>query len=398
MLKTVKREAPNHEPILIFGLSPDHPPVTTQSELWSAPLPASRHAFGHSPNHNDAFGGTFTYGDYFSAVRQFLAQDHFALLCQAAGSILGRRVTSSEMDRIAVYLVKHGAFYHPARIVVTIRRQHLSFVLNVAISAAGQRIIHQEFQSLSHLNSKLSLRYWPAVYGIGAGAAPAGPSIPMFLGQWLAGFFEFHLSGADKDQLQLVVWDTDQGHRRLTGDQVMDCLRQAARILSYAYNPLTFEAIGPWHHAAGDFVVAADGDTVDVRLITVRNYSPEIENPEPDVAFVLEALLVLWVKLSLKLRLDRRDGVGSVVCHGTDVVGPICRGFFEGLKSAAAERGLPKDFDTSVKEFLALQGADQLISLGADIIQKVFLNADERDLLAPNLESHVGALKSALFA
>ena len=53
----------------------------------------------------------------------------------------------------------------------------------------------------------------------------------------------------------------------------MAVYREAARILTLYYDVGSGAAIGPWHHAAGDFVarVSPDG-RVAVRCITVRGY------------------------------------------------------------------------------------------------------------------------------
>lgn len=390
-----KRSKRNSDPSFIFGLSPDEPPLIPENDLWSKHLPVSRHAFNPSSD-GDAFSSMVTYGDYFTAVRQWLSQDRCSLLCHSVGTMLGRRVVPSEINRIGVYLVKHGAFYHPAQIIVQMGSRQLSFVLNVAISPTGQQTIHQEFHSLMHLRRELTQPFWPMVYGIGKGMDSHGRLFPMFLGQWLEGYYEFHLSGNPGDPLHLMVWDTVEGHHPLTDQEAMACLHQAACILTYAYNPVTFQRIGPWHHAAGDFVVALHGDIVQVRLISVRQYAPMIESPEPDAAVILEALFIFLLTISIQLRLDRMDGIGAVACYGTQGIAAICKGFFEGLRLAAAERGLPDDFDATVRDYFALHSMDQWISLAEDIMNKLPLQTVERDMFAPHLESHVAILRRAL--
>lgn len=339
-----------------------------------------------------------TYGDYFTAAQHFLLQDNLSPLIDAAGRMADRAVALSDIGSISVYLVKHGAFYHPGYVTVDVRGRRLPFVLNVAASTEGRKIIAREYGSLSRLNAELAAPFWPRVYGMGQGADLSGRPVPMFLGQWLYGFYEFHLTGEHSNRRRVEVWDTQGGRRELNHEQTVECLGQAASILAYAYNPLTFEAVRQWHHAAGDFVIALDGDDIDLRLITVRNYAPMIENPDPDVASILEALLVFLVETSLKLRLDRLDGVGSMVCYSDDVVPAICRGFFQGLRMAAPARDLPEDFDGTVREFIALHGSDQLTSIAAAIIDKVPFNSEEQDLLQRILQSHVSALISALAA
>ena len=130
-------------PLFTFGLSPSEPAIEPHSDLWSTPLPVSRHAFGRSARDGD-FDARVTYRDYFSATHDFLVQHDSALLCNAVGQCMGRPVCAADVERVAVYLVKHGAYYHPSFIKVLACGRWWSFVLNVALSTAGQKILDQE--------------------------------------------------------------------------------------------------------------------------------------------------------------------------------------------------------------------------------------------------------------
>ncbi|MGD9369239.1 MAG: hypothetical protein PVH87_26260 [Desulfobacteraceae bacterium] len=378
-----------------FALSLDEQALTPHDDLWSAPLPASRHAFSRLQCEG-AFEEDVTYGDYFTAARHFLEEDGYALIRDASGRMTGKAVSPIEIEKISVYLLKHGAFYHPACVVAEVDGHRLSFVLNVAVSTKGREMIAREYRSLAHLNTQRPGSFWPPVFGIGQGLDPHGRQFPMFLGQWLDGFFEFHISGAGADRRHVVLWDTDNGQRRLNHDQAIECLRQAACILAYAYNPVTFEAIRQWHHAAGDFVVAFNEEKISVRMIAARNYAPMIENEAPDVEAMLEALLIFLMEISLKLRLDRLDGVGRVVCHGDHVVPAICSGFFQGLRMAAPQHGLPEDFDVTAKHYIALHDTRQLNRVASAILKNLPAESGERDLLRRKLEHHLSALLRAV--
>ncbi len=334
------------------------------------------------------------YGDYFCAARDFLVKDQCALVRGAVAQITGQHVPPAGLRQVSVYLVKYGAFYHPGYVVVEVGRRRHPFVLNVAVSAKGRRMIAREYQVLSQLDERLDAAYWPRVFGFGEGLDSDGRPIPMFLGQWLEGFHEFHLSGEPAEQRHTVVWDTQHGHRTLTRDQVGACLRQAACILTHAYNPLTFEAIRHWHHAAGDFVVALDNEGVTVRLITAREYAPIIAIADPDIAAVLDGLLVFLLEISLKLRLDRLEGIGRIVCHDVEMVAAICEGFFQGLASAAPVHGLPGDFVGAVREFIAMHDLEQLGSIASSVLKNISVEAGERDLLAHNLNRHLSLLRN----
>jgi len=379
----------------IFGLGPHEPPVTKTSELWSAPLPVNRRAFGLTPA-GDAFDAHLTYGDYFSAARDFLEQDNADALCRAVGRLAGL-VGPADVSRVAVYLVKHGAFYHPAWIQAKACDRWWAMVLNVAVSANGRAILEQEFENLERLNREMTAPYWPRVFCRGCGRTPGGKRLPMFLGEWLDGFNEFHLSAdAGDGPARLVVWDDDQGKRNLTAFQVQELLRQAALILAYAYNPLTLEAVLDWHHAAGDFVVNLDGVGLGVRLISARRYAPMAEIGQLSVADILDALLVYLVDISLRLRVDRSDGIGHAVCHPPQVMPAICLGFLQGIQAAAARRGLPEDFIQTVRRYFALHDEQALLSMVDAILVKYAPDNEMRPLLQSNARDHASALAQAL--
>lgn len=378
-----------------FALNPAEPAITPQSELWSQPLPASRHAFTPSQEKSDSKTAV-TFGDYFTAAYQFLAHDNLSPTCEALSKLTGKTVAAEDVDGISIYLVKHGAFYHPAKVIVHACDQRFSLALNMAVSSKGQKIIAQEIQSLSRLNTELKTPFWPPVLGFGQGEDLNGRLLPMFLAPWLEGYCEFHLTGENPEQRRVIVWDPDKDHFFLTPDQIDECLFQAACILTYAYNPMTFEAIGDWHHAAGDFVIAATDNKIDLRLITVRNYAPIIDNPEPDVELILDALLVFLVQISLKLRLDRLDGTGRMACHPDTVVHAICRGFFRGLRMMTPLRGLPEDFDSTIKAYIAIHDVEKLKEIAVAVSQKTAFSMKERHLLQSIMTSHAAALIDSL--
>lgn len=388
----MNQEPSSMRPRFKFALSPDEPVLTPECDLWSAPLPDTRHAFSPSDGYSGA-RHAMTYGDYFTAVQHFFSRENYALLCSAVRGMTGKSVTPAELIDISVYLVKFGALYHPSYVVVG---GHLPFVLNVAVSPEGRKMIAREYQNLSRLYAEFKAPFWPKVFGIGQGVDLKGRSVPMFLGQWFDGYYEFHLTGEDPQQRQVVVWDTVKGRKMLNKDQALACMEQAAFILTHAYNPLTFEAIGKWHHAAGDFVIAVDADEIALRMITVRNYAPMIQNKQPDVASILDALLIFLLRISLQLRLDRLDGIGRTACYSDDVVPAICRGFFRGLYMAAPLRGLPDDFDATVKEYVVLHSADQLMPMALALIEKAPFSDEEQDLLRRIIDSHISTFINAL--
>jgi hypothetical protein len=303
------------------------------------------------------------------------------------------------VESVGIYLVKHGALYHPARIEVSVAGHTVALVLNVAVSARGRKALSVEFEAVSRLTHELNRPCWPQLYGHGSGKSVDGRSWPMLLGAWLEGFYEFHLAGSSAPgELTVVVWDTDRGHWNLAPHQQDLLIGKAAEILAYAYHPLTFEAILDWHHAAGDFVVRPLADGIDVRLIAVRDYAPLVSTDTADVEAVLDAMVSFVVGMSLRLRLDRLEGVGRLACYPRSVISAIWTGFCEGLRAAAAERGLPHDFADAVIQFFKLQRVHRLTTIAQSIIEKYPADSETRGLLQKICGRHLEALWAAVSA
>ncbi len=380
----------------IFRLGPGEPALSPESDLWSVPLPMSRHAFAEPSQVGDV-SGSVRYGDYFTAAHDFLSNQHFEVLTDAAGRTLKRQITADDIQRIEISLLKHGAFYHPAHVAVTVGDRCRALVLNVAVSEPGRKTMPGEHRSLVRLNRKANAFFWPRVFGLGRGRTSTGGLLPMFLGEWLTGYYEFHLPRWSPSGRAVVeIWDTERGPYPLSGAPVLELLRHAARILSYAYNPLTFEAILDWHHAAGDFVVRVARDAVDVRLITVRNYAPLIRNPEPDIADILDGLLTFLVAASLRLRLDRQEGIGAPAVYPGEVVPAICEGFWQGLHMAAESRELPADLIPAARTYFGVHEPTHLAPLAEAVLAHYPQGSEDAAAIKAMAGEHLTLLTRAM--
>jgi hypothetical protein len=257
-------------------------------------------------------------------------------------------------------------------------------------------VLPEEYALLQKLNRLFPQNLIPRVYACGdADAHDEQPPWAMFLGQWLEGYHEFHIS---TDQTgrgnQWLLWDTDEGHRVLSARQVAEIYRQCAYILAFYFNPITFEAIVDWHHAAGDFVLRVSAQEIQIRLITVRRYAPFIQMEReqmPSLQGLLEALLLFLLRSSLWLRLDRLDGVGEPAWADSFVLAPIWQGFNQGLKAMADLHGLPQELVSGMGEYLAAHSNRQLIRLGTAIVERIPRPA-EKKIISDHLSEHVTAL------
>ncbi len=385
-----------HTPKFRYFVSDTRQAVLKDSAIWNLPIPQSRHPHQAPP------GIAINHGDYFDAVRNGLQKADFKLLLSALSQSVRRDVALEEIEEIRIVLEKHGEYYHPARVETTLPETTLSFVLNVAVSDTGKNYAAREYQTLKKLHAEISLSFLPRVYGEERGMAQDGHNeVSMFLGEWFEGYHEFHISRDPSDDiLKIIVWDGLQGSYFLGAGQTRELYRQAAKILTSYFNLITFECISSWHHAAGDFVIKCDKDHLDVKLITVRQYGPmfagagQLEPDDPDV--LLEALLVFFLNLAIRMRLDRLDGVGEIVWADKIALKPTIQGFLEAL---ALKPPLELPAETLVplfrKHLFACRPTD-LLELNRAIVHKMHPEAPDVVVVQKHLEQHVNDLYAAI--
>jgi hypothetical protein len=362
----------------------DHP-IDENHLLWNRPLPDNRMAGAQAGRSGDS--EAITYGSYFSAVSQFCAADGWGRLLNAAACKLEQPVAVKDLGPLSIFLEKHGAFYHPARLRVMVGDKPLSLVVNVAASNPGRRALPREVKALEGLNDQRPFDWFPQVYGC------TTADLPMFLADWFDGFHEYHLSRRpENNKPAIVVWDGAADPCLLSEKQAADLYRSAAMILTACYDPISSRQIFPWHHAAGDFVVRVERERVGVKMITVRDYVP-ISQPTPgadDETALLDALVVFFIHLTVRMRLDRLDGVAEVVWAPDGCLVPTIDGFFQGLDLTARMSGLPEAFPEAVGHYLNRYDTADLLALARRITTTVFdARSEERRVIERNLNRHI---------
>ena len=384
----------------LFRFYVGHPPapICQTDSQWRAPVPLHRTAqAGNTPEDEKAV----SYGDYFSAVQDFLSADGMALPLRVVGQCLGGACQAP--DAIGIHLAKHGALYHPARVTLAVGSHRLPLVVNVAISDIGRERIGAEVSHLEHLTTDFPEVYLPRIYGVGSGATPHRQILPMFAGQWMDGYHELHrTAGENADPERWLVWDndSDDGAWCLSENQVDAFFRQAVFILTYYFDPRTLHAILEWHHAAGDFIVkGVPGGPIDVRLITVRRYIPLFDMPTEAVMAVhtvLDALAIFFLRTTLWMRLDRLEGVGPLVWAADRAMAPMWEGFVMGLEAMARMHRLPDVFVVGAVRYLAAHEQHDWERLGAQLLARYPSGLPEAGIIARHLERHITHLVSAI--
>jgi hypothetical protein len=371
--------------------------VDDNHPVWRQPLPLSRQSTGE----NDHL--SLSHEDYFLTIRRFLEIDDFGLLTRALGQCLQNKVKPADIREIGVCLAKHGEFYHPACLEVSVGQQSAGFVVNVAVSDSGIQTLHEEYHSLKRLNDEFTPSFIPRVYGFGEIETAGHRKIPLFLGDWLEGYHEFHITDEPAgDAANIRVWNGDSNPGVLSSDQQADIYRQAARILTYYYNVVSLEQIFAFHHAAGDFIVRIENEVVDLKLITVRRYASLLrnrdhpENGSPDVETILQALLIFFLGLSIRMRLDRIDGVGDIVWADSLAVTATLEGFFEGLILKPRIPSLPDTIDRCFAYFLSLCSGEDIADLCRSVVQSMDPRDPEAAFVKQNIEDHISSLSRAI--
>jgi len=406
------------EPTFKFFIDNINNPVNPQNEIWKTCLPVNR----NRPVKQIKTGNNrdITYGDYFKAVGRFLEHDSFADLSSIISRRLCMDIGHKKINEISVYLVKHGAFYHPAKVEIYIKNIKLQFVLNVALSTLGRTILLKEYNILQKLNNNFPFSFFPAIYEYGEVSLPktvqkktgqkeSGRKAGLLLGEWLDGFNEFHLTtDPDNQKQRIIVWDSVNGNYYLSTGETLELYTQAAMILTCYYNIETFEQIFPWHHAAGDFVVKKKNDGIDLKLITARQYESMVSSSadanlqETDTNSILEGLLIFFLNLSIRMRLDRIDGVGDTAWADDVAVAGTFKGFMNGLSinglamnclGIKPENNIfPDALDKYLNNLLFSCNKQDLLDLMINIVASYDTRSPEISIIKQNLTRHAEVL------
>ena len=343
------------------------------------------------PAGNNEAAQRITYHVYLEAIRQFI-HDHWEQFLEVlAGQGMKDARNIQSIDIIAE---KHGGDYHPARIKVQAADSRHSFAVNVALTSRGKERISQDCRLLASFRERFPAKFTPEVYFLGEVNLQAKNQedlvIVMFMGEWVDGYHEFHLSvEPENGKTGTILWDLKRGYQFLSCDTAAEIYRQAALILTSFYDTKTFAEVYPWHHAAGDFVVKYSDGVLDVKLITLRQYAPRMVFPEDSFRNRLTALMIFLANLTIRMRLDRLDGVGEIVWAGDHAVDGAISGFLAGMQAQVAS-GMCDDM--LFRQFVEETGRMSPAEL-AEIFQTVTESYDEeapdRPVILDHLADHI---------
>jgi hypothetical protein len=351
-----------------------------------------------SPGESHPF---LTLGNYFEAIKDFILRDHERSLVTVLRGQLKTDISPDSISKILIRTEKHGALYHLASVEVFSAGLSLKLCVSTAVSENSKAWLRHEFDLLKFLNSTFAFPYLPVPYFEGdvkVHSDHGNESLSMSLTEWFENYYEWHLSMDEKRGKQRIcIWDLRNGHRFASKEEGFEIFRQSSKILTLYYDIRGFDQIYPWHHAAGDFVVRAEEGIIDVKLTTARKYEPiMLFSPQDNIDPVV-ALTYFFLNLSIRMRLDKLDGVGIKTWAYGFSVKALIQGFFEGLgiMDADGRYGLGK-----VRDLLTLfKGFDreELARLFNPLLD-LYAKEDPWDfsVIQANLESHVKQLYEAI--
>lgn len=329
----------NPQPEIRLFRSTQKGPVPFDEKTLDMGLPFVR------PSGGETGGPVMSYRDYLDGVRDLLLENRDRLAVAMQERLPER---NCHIDRIDITAAKHGSDYHPAGVTVHCGDSSVRFVVNAALTSRGKGRLESEFGCLQRLREKYGDEHIPGVHFMGEQVPDKQhsdrPVMRMFLADWLDGFHEFHLTSGEEGDLSAVLWDVNRGFSSLSAEEMRQIHRQAAVILTSYYDVETFDEVFPWHHAAGDFVVARTSEGIRVKLIAVRQYAPRIMCDESDSSPRESALLLFLANLTIRMRLDRIDGTGDVAWADDSCVEATVRGFLDAMNRKVKSGECDPDF------------------------------------------------------
>jgi hypothetical protein len=340
---------------------------------------------------------------YFRSVEEFLLKEDATVLIRAISQGFGRRMTADLISRLEIRCEKVGTLYHVARITFGSEGAPMRMAVATAVTGEAIRCMGKEVLHLRLLTDKYQLTSLPKVFFKGDTVChtPQGDfTLSHVIQEWFEDYHEWHLTrNQDGKGQRLIIWDQTRGYHSASAREHHEIFRQAARILTLSYDIQSFRQIYPWHHAAGDFIVKSSDQNVDVKLTTVRGYDPVLVFRKEEKWDPWKAFIIFFLNLTIKMRLDREDGVGDVMWADEPCVSATVQGFLDGLLIMEAEGRLHLGKTDDIIALLKTFTAEEFLSLMGVLLGFYRRNEGASyPLIRSNLKSHVTQLQQVIQA
>ncbi len=371
-----------HVPKITYLVSSPFGDLAVDEDKWHLPL--------------DGDPCKTSYRAYFSSIRDFILHHRFRPITEPSEKKLNRSLTPEDLIELVIRSEKHGALYHPASIEVFFEDARVKLCLNVAVTDEGRKWLRHEASVLDLLHLKFDLPYLPRPH-----YSKEFNSMFFLVADWFDGYHEFHLSIDEQGRQRLKLWDFDRGDRYLTQKQSFRLYFLISRLLTMYYDLESASQIYPWHHAAGDFIARISHapekhleQETDVRLTTARGYGPQITLDNNGPYRTLIGLYHFFLCMTIRMRLDKLDGVGKVAWADDLCLVAAIKGFFEALRfkiNPGLSNSSTEDFLSVLKTFNPGE-----IRSSCDQILEGYAQKEEYLILKNNIDRHVQKLHATL--
>lgn len=330
-----------------------------------------------------------TMADYFASLQQFVLDysDSLPLPVPHGDSAtpLHCKISSEKL----------GAFYHVAKVEFQAGEKRSCLAVNTAISATGKQCLAADHLLLGDRLPAAMRCFVPEIFCYAGPENKKGPAAFHHLAvEWLENFHEWHLCSTGQSEPRFTLW-TETGPRPLGERTARALVRRIAHILTLSYDWTSGSFLQRWHHAAGDFIARRDKHDIEVRLITVRAIAPFPFLDGHDIQVQFSSLLLFLIDLSIRMRLDKLDGVGKIVWLDDFVVEETIRGFFSALAEHHAAMG--KAYETFI-HLLPLFSTDELSRICTPLFPfyEELLSVSDFTEVTSNFANHIAYLATCL--
>jgi len=305
-----------------------------------------------------------------------------------------------DISKVIIRSEKHGAFYHIASVEIIGIDENIKFALTTALSEPAKTALNKEYFILQQL-SEITSDFIPKIYckeSVTWKTDSGSEEFLVVLGEWLEGYHEWHLSDDPGSGTRKIhLWDYKNGYRFLSDAESYELLLQASSILTHYYDQASFCQIYPWHHGAGDFVVKAESGTISVKLITARQYGPLVQFDQAEEADRLVATIHFLLNLTLRMRLDRLDGVGEPAWLERYAIQAAVAGFFAGLAETQTKNRLMIGHVADFLEIMQSFDAQEIYDMYESLLE-IYAEEDQDDfrLIQAKLPGHAAELHEVM--
>lgn len=336
-----------------------------------------------------------TLGDYFNAVKSFILLDNGQHILHLLTHLWGKTVELEDIEKIIIRYEKYGSLYQIVSAEFFSQQRREKLAISTAMSDEAKETLNREFDIIQHLYyQKGGLSYIPRIYfrhTISLIKEELSETILLTLTEWFENYHEWHFSGDENNPEQVVIWDMEGGGYRAASDfEVYEIIRQASMILTFYYSEDTYCRIHPWHHGAGDFVVKTSNGTVDVRLITIRGYDPIVLFSREENIDIEKALILFLFDMTIKMRLDKIEGVGEPHWAEASILKAVIEGFFDALQSKESGNN-PSDLKiNALKNRLKSMDQDEMKKLFSFWLEQYRISdPSDYETIQKNIDNHI---------